>query len=124
MDLITRNNKWWYESLPLGSIVLLPMILQLPSLWVSLWVPAVGFPSIQCVFKANVARTVKASQSCFFMPCAPQSINEENQLFALFAGLLIFLGWEVLPMIVKEFKKRCRDRKEFLRLMEERMQQV
>ena len=50
--------------------------------------------------------------------------QRRGSIVSLFAGLLIFFGWEVLPMIVKEFKKRYRDRKEFLRLMEERMQQV
>jgi hypothetical protein len=58
------------------------------------------------------------------MPCAPQSINEEDQLFALFASLLLFVGWEVIPILVNEFRKRYRDPREFVRDMEERMRDL
>jgi hypothetical protein len=34
-------------------------------------------------------RNIEISQSCFFMPCAPQSIQEEAQKAALFAGLFL-----------------------------------
>jgi hypothetical protein len=58
------------------------------------------------------------------MPCAPQSIKEEDQLFALIAGLLLFVGWEILPVVRYEFKKRYRDRKAFVQDVELRMRQL
>jgi hypothetical protein len=46
------------------------------------------------------------SESCFFMPCASQSISDEDQLYSLFAGLAIFLAFEVGA----PFYDYCKDR--------------
>jgi hypothetical protein len=43
-------------------------------------------------FECYLNRHFKRSQSCFFMPCAPQSIQEEDQKAALFAGLFHFVA--------------------------------
>ncbi|OCK82609.1 hypothetical protein K432DRAFT_215740 [Lepidopterella palustris CBS 459.81] len=45
------------------------------------------------------------SQSCFFMPCSPQSIFEWDQAFALFLGIFLFVGMEALPHIRKKWKE-------------------
>ena len=37
------------------------------------------------------------SESCFFMPCAPQSINDWDQAFSLTAGLILLICTEVVP---------------------------
>lgn len=95
-------------------------VLVVPAFWSIMLVCA----SAWYVGVAYVPRWSKASQSCFFMPCAPQSINEKDQLFALFAGLVLLLGWEVIPVLTAEFSKRYRDRQEFVQHMEEHMKQL
>ncbi|KAJ5473497.1 hypothetical protein N7475_003063 [Penicillium sp. IBT 31633x] len=116
----TENEKWLFGMLPLAPICLYMIMLAAPLFWVIV----IGILSTWYVIKAYLVRSVKRSQSCVFMPCAPQSINEEDQLFALFAGLLLFLGWEILPVLVRGFKKRYRDRQEFVQHMEERMRHL
>ncbi|KAJ5964799.1 uncharacterized protein N7479_004675 [Penicillium vulpinum] len=117
---VTDDPRWWIGLLPIAPLYLYFLLLAFPLFWIVL----AGCASAWYAFVAYVTRSVKASQSCFFMPCAPQSINEEDQLFALFAGLLVFIGWEIIPIIVKEFRKRYRDRREFVRDMEERMRDL
>ncbi|KAJ5788244.1 hypothetical protein N7457_003234 [Penicillium paradoxum] len=116
----TRNEKWLLGLLPLAPMYIYLLVLVAPIFWSIMLTCA----SAWYVVMTYVARSVKASQSCFFMPCAPQSINEEDQLFALFAGLLMFLGWEIIPVLVKGFRKRYRDRQESIEHMEERMRQL
>ncbi|KAJ6124696.1 hypothetical protein N7471_012013 [Penicillium samsonianum] len=116
----TGDSRWWIGLLPLAPLGLYLLLLAAPLFWLV----TVGCASCGYAFMAYVTRSVKASHSCFFMPCSPQSINEEDQSFALFAGLLLFVGWEVIPIIVKEFRKRYRDRREFVQHMEERMRHL
>jgi len=40
------------------------------------------------------------SESCFFMPCAPQSIKDWDQAFSLTAALILLICTEVIPNIV------------------------
>ncbi|KAF2670339.1 hypothetical protein BT63DRAFT_235609 [Microthyrium microscopicum] len=47
-----------------------------------------------------------ASESCFFMPCASQTLSDEDQLFGLFAGLTTFAGFEILPPLWAHYKVR------------------
>ncbi|KGO39666.1 hypothetical protein PEX1_093010 [Penicillium expansum] len=117
---VTEDSRWWMGLLPMAPFYLYFLMLAAPLFWLC----TAGYASGWYVFVAYVTRSVKASHSCFFMPCAPQSINEEDQLFALFAGLLLFVGWEVIPVLVKEFRKRYRDREEFVQHMEERMRHL
>lgn len=117
---VTEDSRWCIGLLPLAPFLLVLLLLAAPLFWFI----TVGCASGWYAFVAYVTRSVKASHSCFFMPCAPQSINEEDQLFALFASLLLFVGWEVIPIVVKEFRKRYRDRQEFVRDMEERMRDL
>lgn len=117
---VTEDSRWCIGLLPLAPFLLVLLLLAVPLVWLIM----VGCVSGWYAFVAYVTHSVKASRSCFFMPCAPQSINEEDQLFALFASLLLFVGWEVIPIVVKEFRKRYRDRQEFVRDMEERMREL
>jgi len=57
--------------------------------------------------RAYLLRNVSLSQSCFFMPCAPQSMSEWDQAGALFVGLLLCVGGEgLLPLYLRSRKKR------------------
>jgi hypothetical protein len=117
---ISDNYNWAFGLAGFLPFVAMALVFILPGYWIL----GLGFFVTSYVFKAYVTRSVKASKSCFFMPCAPQSIKEEDQLFALFAGLSLFVGWEVLPVLTKQFKKRYRDRKEFVQDVENRMRQL
>jgi hypothetical protein len=41
------------------------------------------------------------SKSCYFMPCAPQSIVEWEQAYSLVVGLVLLFGVEITPAVVK-----------------------
>jgi hypothetical protein len=118
---ITKNDSLVSAgSTAMSFLLLVPSVLVIP-LW---WILCVGVCVTYYAVRAYMTRGVKASESCFFMPCAPQSIKEEDQLFALIAGLLLFVGWEILPVVRYEFKKRYRDRKAFVQDVELRMRQL
>jgi hypothetical protein len=116
----TENEDWMFVLLPLAPLYIYMMFVVAPLFWMIF----IGVESAWYIVEAYLTRRAKASQSCFFMPCAPQSVNEEDQLFALFVGLLLFFGWEVIPNVAKEFRKRYRDRQEFVEDMEERMRSL
>jgi hypothetical protein len=42
------------------------------------------------------------------MPCAPQSISDGDQLYALVFGILSFLLFDVLPILCKRLKLRLK----------------
>lgn len=82
------------------------------------------FFGVLVAFGADGTRTGKISESCFIMPCAPQSITDGDQLFSLFAGLcLSFLG-EVYPVLWARLKKQYDERKQFFQHVEGRLEQV
>jgi hypothetical protein len=116
----TDNYNWAFGLAGFLPFVASWLVFILPGCWIT----GLGFFVTSYTFRAYATRSVKASKSCFFMPCAPQSIKEEDQVFALFAGLLLFVGWEVLPVLTKQFKKRYRYRKEFVQDVENRMRQL
>jgi hypothetical protein len=52
-------------------------------------------------------------KSCMFMPCAPQSISEWDQCFALFAGLAVFIyefGVDIRGWVVQQLRRPARKR--------------
>jgi hypothetical protein len=52
-------------------------------------------------------------KSCMFMPCAPQSISEWDQCFALFAGLAVFIyefGVDIRGWVVQQLRRHARKR--------------
>ncbi|KAF2806376.1 uncharacterized protein BDZ99DRAFT_479635 [Mytilinidion resinicola] len=52
-------------------------------------------------------------KACFFIPCAPQSILEMDQAFALLAGVVMLVGIEIAPPIVKSWTKKWREKRLF-----------
>jgi hypothetical protein len=61
--------------------------------------------SVVYVWRAYIIRASTISSSCFFMPCAPQSIYDEDQEFPLFGGLFLLLAGDVIPFIYKRWRK-------------------
>lgn len=80
--------------------------------------------TIQYVFKAYLSQTVDRSKSCFFMPCAPQAITDEDQLQTMVAGLSLFLVFEVFPIFRAKVKEWYRRREEFVQEMQRRMEEL
>ncbi|KAH6677739.1 hypothetical protein B0J14DRAFT_585047 [Halenospora varia] len=74
--------------------------------------PFFFFLSVVYVFKAYLFGS-SHSVSCFFMPCAPQSISETDQAGTLFVGLALFVGVEILPPLYATFKKRYVEGRQF-----------
>jgi hypothetical protein len=93
--------------------------------WVTVWI-ALGiaffvppfliilvFPAFSTayIFKAYLSHSTTPSQSCYFMPCAPQKILDHDQIGALFVGIIIFLGAEVVYPLIQRLKRRRRERR-------------
>jgi hypothetical protein len=116
------------DYLVAGSVVFPYMIAMLPllilrsvaliSLFLSIFLalcvvfpfPMVFGTSFTCLFVFLTASTVAtmsldAGKSCF-MPCTSYSITDEDQLYALIAGLASFAVFEVAPILTKQFKSR------------------
>ena len=58
-----------------------------------------------------IAWGTKVSESCFLMPCAPQSIYDWDQAFSLTAGLVLLIFTEVVPGLgkIRRLLKRLRE---------------
>jgi hypothetical protein len=107
-----------------SNIICLAM--GLPSfLFVAYWTSAIMAPSlifmwtgttlsfsITHVLEAYVIDRSKISKSCYFMPCAPQKITDEDQLYPLLAGMASLLGFDVRPLVWKNYKKWKEARRE------------
>ncbi|KAJ5170799.1 uncharacterized protein N7500_003582 [Penicillium coprophilum] len=64
---VTGDSRWLIGLLPLAPLLLCFLLLLSPYFWICL----VGYASGRYAFMGYVIRSAKASQSCFFMPCAP-----------------------------------------------------
>jgi hypothetical protein len=118
---ISSNEAWNWAAVPL----LLPMVafvwtIAAPSMWMMM-VPG---GAVVYAFKGYLHMGSSVSESCFFMPCAPQSISDEDQMYALLAGIFCLFGFEVLPPLFKEIRKRYKDRRSFVRGVEARMREL
>jgi hypothetical protein len=60
-------------------------------------------------------------ESCFFMPCAPQSISETDWAGALFAGIVLFVGVEIVVPWYQTTKERYRSDEAFRESINRRM---
>ncbi|KAK4444717.1 hypothetical protein QBC34DRAFT_179845 [Podospora aff. communis PSN243] len=61
------------------------------------------------------------SESCFFMPCAPQVLSETDQAGALFAGIVLLVGVDIVLPLYQTVKRRYRDDQEFRETTNRRM---
>lgn len=90
---VKHSPIWW------TCLLLAPMLVPLAIIACTL-VPivsacAVLVGSIVYIFAAYFHLVSSPSQSCFFMPCAPQSILELDQSFSLFAGIFALLAGDL-----------------------------
>lgn len=76
--------------------------------------------SIVYMFKAYLLSSIHL-ESCFFMPCAPQSISEADQSGALFIGLALFVGREIIPPLHKFYRRRLLERTRFEQDVDQRL---
>jgi len=61
------------------------------------------------------------SDACFFMPCAPQSLSDTDQAGALFVGLVLFVGLEIVAPSYAMLKRRYTDDESFRRTVDQRI---
>ena len=62
--------------------------------------------SFAYIYQVYFHATSSPSHSCFFMPCAPQKIGENDQAYSLFSGLFSLVVIEVLvPWVVRRLRK-------------------
>jgi hypothetical protein len=105
--LCLKNEAGLFLMLPF----LVLMSFMFPSLPVSFWVsvPLIG-PGCY-IWDGYFHRKSEAwvSESCFFMPCSPQSISDDDQMYALLAGIFLFLGLEIVPKVFKRVRRWYRD---------------
>jgi len=73
------------------------------------------------VFKGYLLSGPVHSESCFFMPCAPQSISDTDQAGALFLGIALFIGVEVSPPLYGMLKHKYREDEGFRRVINKRI---
>ena len=104
-------QSWWY-------LVTLGM-LYAPSVYVAVIGAQTASVMIQyCltyIWRAYIVKSVDKDQSCFFMPCSPQSLEDTDQGSALLVALMLFLGMEVVvPLYTWSKKRKGKDDKEQL----------
>lgn len=82
------------------------------------------FPQLSGAFVISACFHLDSSpsQSCFFMPCAPQSITEIDQVFVLFLGLFSFIVVEIVVPRARKFRKQRRERRLFEQEVERRIE--
>jgi hypothetical protein len=99
---VRHLSALWY-FLPLYPLLILfNLIFLLPSLILHSFCLSTAY-----IFSAYFRWRSSPSQSCYFMPCAPQPISDMDQAFTLFLGLfsLFFIEYGV-PYIRKIRKER------------------
>lgn len=96
----------------------LPLVLFLPVVWMY-YIPG---SIIAYIFKGYFLLGSSVSESCFFMPCAPQNMKDDDQLYALLAGF-VALGIEIAPPMIKRLRKEFRERRTFVQAVEGRLRQ-
>jgi len=119
MCIVTINDTWLWGMAPF-CLLLSPLTLITSTF---MWVLYIPGSAVVYIFKGYLHIGSNVSESCFFMPCSPQSITDEDQMYALLAGLFSFFGFEVLPSVSKELRKRWKDKRLFVQDLEGRMRE-
>ena len=115
--ILTEKSWVLLFLLPFTPTLLVFLAGVLPTSWVM-----IGPGVIDYVWKAYVTRQASISKSCFFMPCAPQSIAENDQAYALLAGLFSFIVPEIALPFLQRVRARRRERAQFLQETERRIE--
>ena len=111
---VKELSLWQHRYL---LLILLPFLPVYVALSIYALIPVsilMGLLSVTYIVMAySPGNAVKRQNSCFLMPCAPQSISESDQSFALLAGLVMLLGTEVAPVYVKKWRQAWKSRRQF-----------
>jgi hypothetical protein len=106
--LLILTKQFWpfWLLLPFAPILLMAFVF--------FWPIYVGYKiagaSIVYFFMAYITRGTSLSQSCFFMPCAPQSIAETDQAFTILAGVFSFVVPEFVIPLIQQIRANRRTR--------------
>jgi hypothetical protein len=121
LGLGMNNLVWFYCAIPVFSLLCLAFPILLPVVWISY----LGTGSVFYIWKGYVRRLpeTRISESCFFMPCSPQSIKDEDQIYALLAGIFLFVGLEVFPPAFRRLRQWYRDNGLFVQMVEGALRQ-
>ena len=106
LTLIT-SQPFYYEIIPFAPLAFFIWTIPLPLLWLTIYIIIVAYP-----VRGYPRGSVSITKSCFFMPCAPQSITDEDQLYPLLVGLLFLIGFDVGPVLYLWYKAWREARKE------------
>jgi hypothetical protein len=116
---ISKNDEVYLWGMSPFLILFSPILLITGPMG---WLVVIPGSIVVYLFKGYLHFGSNVSESCFFMQCAPQSIKEEDQLYALLAGLFA-LGYEIAPHAFKKLRDRYRERRLFFQQVEERLEQ-
>jgi hypothetical protein len=97
----TANVLWFVAlGLPLVLFNIGAFAIIGPLLWL-IWILN---SSIGYTLEGYGRHNLRVSESCFFMPCAPQFITDEDQLYSVVVGLISLLIFDVGPTVHKKYK--------------------
>jgi hypothetical protein len=116
---IAKNDAVYLWGMAPFLILFLPILLITGPMG---WLVVIPGSIVAYICKGYLGFGSNFSESCFFMPCAPQTIKEEDQLYALLAGLLA-LGFELVVPVFKKLRDVFRERRLFIQDVEGRMRQ-
>lgn len=121
LGLFMKNVVGFYFAIPFGSLLCLAFPILLPSMWVLIF----GLGSVIYIGGGyfRTSPETRSSESCFFMPCSPQSIKDEDQMYALLAGIFLFVGLEVFPPAFRRLRQWYRDNRLFVQMVEGALRQ-
>jgi hypothetical protein len=116
--LVTGNEHWAWGMAPLWLMFAPAFIIVIgPAIWM-IYLP---ISVVVYIFKGYLHLGSEVSESCFFMPCTPQSISDEDQIYALLAGLFSLVGFELLPPVLRKLQEKNRDQRLFEEDVERRL---
>ncbi|ORY14426.1 hypothetical protein BCR34DRAFT_646411 [Clohesyomyces aquaticus] len=92
-NILLKSWRVWGDNWVLVIVVWPVTMFWLWFCFCAHWVAIFSTPFLALIFasKAVLSGFKIVPGSCFMMPCAPQSISEWDQAFALFLGLVMFL---------------------------------
>jgi hypothetical protein len=122
LGLGMNNLVGFYFAIPFLSFLSLAMPFLLPAGWVSF----LGTGPVSYIWNGYFRRNpeTRISESCFFMPCSPQSIKDEDQIYSLLAGIFLFVGLEVFPPAFRRLRQWYRDNRLFVQMVGATLSQV
>jgi hypothetical protein len=111
------NRILAYVTLALG----IPCWVSYLAVWIALIVVSLSVLLSALAIFAITAVGAFQSQACYFMPCAPQSITDSDQVYALLGGLAC-LAFEIGPSLWKRVKQKWEMQRQFEELVSRRIE--